>query len=48
MAFGNERRATKSWGMPDAFVGLEDTTLTGKGANERYVCTRIIAVQSSK
>ena len=48
LAFGNERCATKSWGMSQAFVGLEDTTLTGKGDNERYTCTRLIAVQLSE
>ena len=48
LAFGDERCATKSWGIADSFPGLEATTLTGKPDNERYTCTRLIAVQLSK
>ena len=41
---GNERSNVCCYGLSMSFVGIEDTTLTGKPNWGKFTCTRIIAV----
>ena len=41
---GNEKSATWCYDLSYEYVGIEDTTLTGKTHPERFTCTRVVAV----
>ena len=44
LLLGNEKTNTKCCHLSSGFVGIENTTLTGKPNCERFTCTRIVAV----
>ena len=45
---GNEKSHTYCHNLSSGFMGIENTTLTGKGNNENFTCTRIVAVHLQK
>ena len=44
-SLGNEKSKTFSFNLSDAFDGIENNTLSGKGNYEKYTCNGLIAIQ---
>ena len=42
---GNEKSKTWCYNLSNGFEGIDDDTLTGKGNNENFTCTRVVAIR---